>query len=156
MASNLTAGNLLQASRHKCSQPQVLLQPEDQPDEYFCSKRFPGFLNWPKLRHLSCDHCVGEVPGSYHSRHSDWLSKQGWSPIGCLNNVLLASRSDQMFCKWLTLGWIYRMKIISLVLVGLAATSPPTLRASSLKDKNNDDDFQPLFEKVQGDTWTTR
>ena len=41
------------------------------------------------------------------------------------------------------------MKIISLVLVGLAATSPPTLRASSLKDKNNDDDFQPLLKKIK-------
>ena len=110
-----------------------------------CCQKFPGFSNWPKLWHLSCDHSVGEVPGSYHSRHSDWLSKQVWRPdlIRC-------------FGKWMTLGWIYRMKIISLVLVGLAATSPPTLRASSLKGKNNDNDFQNLFKKVQGDTWTTR
>ena len=98
-----------------------------------------------KLQHLSCDHRVGEVPGSYHSSHADWLSKQGWSPdlIEC-------------FGKRLNLGWLYRMKIISLVLVGLAATSPPILRASSLKGKNNEDDFQLLFKKVQGNTWTTR
>ena len=98
-----------------------------------------------KLQHLSCDHRVGEVPGSYHSSHADWLSKQGWSPdlIKC-------------FGKRLNLGCIYRMKIISLVLVGLAATSPPILRASSLKGKNNEDDFQLLFKKVQGNTWTTR
>ena len=98
-----------------------------------------------KLQHLSCDHSIGEVPGSYHSSHADWLSKQGWSPdlIKC-------------FGKWLNLRWLYRMKIISLVLVGLAATSPPTLRASSLKGKINEDDFQLLFKKVQGNTWTTR
>ena len=37
--SNLTTGCPLQASRHKCSRLQALLQPRDQPDEFFVASR---------------------------------------------------------------------------------------------------------------------
>ena len=39
MTNNLTTGCPLQASRHKCSRLQALLQPRDQPDEFFVASR---------------------------------------------------------------------------------------------------------------------